>query len=283
MDHLGSNHPTPPMPVDPLNGYKMPRANPQQRYHFVNAIRPRWFTSATEFDAFAAESINGLFRNRANTVFRDANFGADDCENCALLIGSPRIEVGIDLDRVGEGITYRALRDPASAQQKAGRVGRELRSDSIVLHLVTENAGDHYYFRDPRIALDGRRARYLFRLAGRTGPRRGDRALGDNPDPPPSTFGLKNGSGLVSFQCVVDPGENASAAALRLAAAPGVRQTATRPTGAHPPILHRRRRMHSRRQGAAPSPHQYEGWPNIPLAGPCDRRRHRPHPTGGQQ
>jgi hypothetical protein len=55
---------------------------------------------------------------------------------------------------VTDGITYRALRDPASVQQKAGRVGRELGSDSVVVHLVTETARDHYYFRNPLIALD---------------------------------------------------------------------------------------------------------------------------------
>ena len=38
-----------------------------------------------------------------------------------------------------DGITYRAMRDPASLQQKVGRVGRELGADSVLVHLVTAN------------------------------------------------------------------------------------------------------------------------------------------------
>jgi hypothetical protein len=154
LDHLGSNQPTPASAADPPNGLKRPRAHPQNLYNFLNAIRLRAFTSVTSFDAFAGDSINDLFQASARAVFRDPNFPDDARENCALLIGSPRIEVGIDLDRASEGITFRALRDPASVQQKAGRVGREQRSDSVVLHIVTDNARDHFYFRNPRIALD---------------------------------------------------------------------------------------------------------------------------------
>jgi hypothetical protein len=150
-DHLGSNHPAPVSPADPLNGYKKPQENPQQKYSPLNAIRLRSFTSKTAFDL--GSSINDIFWGKPNSVFRDKDFNGPK-ENAALVIGSPRLEVGIDLSRVNDGITFRAMRDPASLQQKVGRVGRELMSDSVVVHIVTDNARDHFYLRNPRIALD---------------------------------------------------------------------------------------------------------------------------------
>ncbi len=151
-DDLGSNHPAPVSGAQPLNGYKKPLAHPQDKYLPLNAVRVRSFTSKSDFDLIGS-SINDVFRSSAKSIFRDRNF-PDAEENCTLVIGSPRIEVGIDLSRVSEGLTYRAMRDPASLQQKVGRIGRELVSDSVVVHLVTENARDHFYFRNPRIALD---------------------------------------------------------------------------------------------------------------------------------
>lgn len=151
-DHLGNNHPAPPARNAPLNAYRQPRQNAADRHAPLNGIRVRSFTSKTELPS-EMETINELFGGPARNIFRHADFGDED-ENCALVIGSPRIEVGVDLSRVREGITFRAMRDPASLQQKVGRVGREIASDSVVVHLVTENARDHFYFRNPRIALD---------------------------------------------------------------------------------------------------------------------------------
>jgi hypothetical protein len=151
-DHLGSNHPRPASGAQPLNAFKKPQENPQQNYVPLNAIRLRSFTSKVNFDVGA--SINEIFRDVPNRIFRDRSFGDRSLENSAFVIGSPRIEVGIDLSRVTEGVTFRAMRDPASLQQKVGRVGRELQSDCIVVHIVTDNARDHFYLRNPRIALD---------------------------------------------------------------------------------------------------------------------------------
>jgi hypothetical protein len=151
-DHLGSNHPRPASGAQPVNGFKKPREHPEQKYIPLNAIRVRSFTSKDSFDV--GSSINELFCGPANRVFRDISFADGARENTAFVIGSPRIEVGIDLSRVSEGITFRAMRDPASLQQKVGRVGREPQSDSLLVHIVTDNARDHFYLRNPRIALD---------------------------------------------------------------------------------------------------------------------------------
>ncbi|HEU4729015.1 MAG TPA: DEAD/DEAH box helicase [Kofleriaceae bacterium] len=151
-DHLGNNRPASITGATPLNGYRRPRPSTANKYHPVNGVRVRSFTSKANLAA-GAESINDIFQDAARQILRDRDFG-DGEENCALVIGSPSLEVGVDLARVRDGVTFRAMRDPASLQQKVGRVGRELAADSLLVHLVTENARDHFYFRNPRIILD---------------------------------------------------------------------------------------------------------------------------------
>lgn len=151
-DHLGNNRPSPLAGNTPLHGYRKPSRTQDNKYMPVNGVRVRAFTSQQAL-AVDSESINDIFRDAARKVFTDKNFG-DALENCALVIGSPRLEVGVDLSRVRDGVTYRSMRDPSSLQQKVGRVGREVGSDSVLVHVVTDNARDHYYFRNPRIALD---------------------------------------------------------------------------------------------------------------------------------
>ncbi|BBM87120.1 DEAD/DEAH box helicase [Candidatus Uabimicrobium amorphum] len=155
MDHAGSNTPQPLNNNSPLNGLKQPTTrNHQPLYNFINSIRLRSFTSRTNFNALTLDSINDIFSETANVIFRDIHFEHNAIENSAFLIGSPRLEVGVDLDLVQEGITFKAMSDPSSIQQKVGRVGRELLSDTMLVHIVTENIRDQYYFRNPQIALD---------------------------------------------------------------------------------------------------------------------------------
>jgi hypothetical protein len=154
MDHAGSNAPKPASEQTPLNGVRMAGPRSDRRHHFVNGVRLSRFTSETKGDLLALNTINDIFRGPAPLVLRDMNYGQAQQENSVFVIGSPRLEVGVDLNRVRDGITYRAMRDPASLQQKVGRVGREPGSDSVLVHLVTQNTRDQYYFRNPQIALD---------------------------------------------------------------------------------------------------------------------------------
>ena len=154
MDHVGSNAPTPASQQTPLNGVRMAGPRADGLHHFVNGIRLSRFTSETKSDVMRLNSIDDIFRGPARMVLRDMNYPQAQQENSAFIIGSPRLEVGVDLSRVLDGITYRAMRDPASLQQKVGRVGREPGSDSVLVHLVTQNTRDQYYFRNPQIALD---------------------------------------------------------------------------------------------------------------------------------
>jgi len=144
MDHVGNNKPRPVSAQNPMAGFKQPHTNSRETfYHTVNSI-----------SVLATESIDDLYRLPSNYLLRSVGFERNAIDNCNFVIGSPRLEVGIDLSRACDGITYRAMRDPSSLQQKTGRVGRELNADSLLIHVVTENARDHYYFRNPRIALD---------------------------------------------------------------------------------------------------------------------------------
>lgn len=154
MDHVGSNVEAPPDASHPLNGVKMPRPRNDGRHHFVNGIRLQSFTSQSGRDLMALETINDIFQGEARDVLRDRVFAQGEDENSLFVIGSPRLEVGVDLNRAMDGITYRAMRDPSSLQQKVGRVGREPKADTVLLHIVTQNTRDQYYFRNPQIALD---------------------------------------------------------------------------------------------------------------------------------
>ena len=154
MDHVGSNAEHPPTGLTPLNGVKRIRSRPDSLAHFVNSLRLQGFTSQAGRELLELETINDIFQDDIQRVFHDRSFSDHSPENTALIIGSPRLEVGVDLGRVMDGITYRAMRDPASLQQKVGRVGREPGADSVLVHLVTQNTRDLYYFRNPQIALD---------------------------------------------------------------------------------------------------------------------------------
>jgi|GEM_PF-4756488 len=154
MDHAGSNAVHPPTSAAPLNGVKRLRARADNLGHFVNSLRLQAYTSQSGRSLFDLATINDIFQESIQNIFRDRDFSDNGRENAAFIIGSPRLEVGVDLSKVMDGITYRAMRDPASLQQKVGRVGRELGADSVLVHLVTANTRDLYYFRNPQIALD---------------------------------------------------------------------------------------------------------------------------------
>ena len=156
MDHVGSNFPAPPTFASPLNGVKAVQTGPGlSPHHFINGVRLQSFTSGSKRDLMALATINDLFKGETREVLRRRqNASSASEENSVFVIGSPRLEVGVDLSRVMDGITYRAMRDPSSLQQKIGRVGREPNADSLLVHLVTQNTRDQYYFRNPQIALD---------------------------------------------------------------------------------------------------------------------------------
>jgi hypothetical protein len=154
MDHAGNNAPAAVAPATPLNGVKMAWQRNDAQHHFVSGLRLLTFSSRNSPELLALESINHIYQSSPQEALQDYHYPKDRHENAALLIGSPRLEVGVDLSNVMDGITYRAMRNPSSLQQKVGRVGREAKSDSVLVHLVTMSTRDQYYFRNPQIALD---------------------------------------------------------------------------------------------------------------------------------
>ena len=78
---------------------------------------------------------------RRDEVLRDRTYRGAQQENCRVRIGSPRLEVGVDLSRVNGWNHLPAMRDPSSLQQKVGRVGRESNADSVRASRDAEHAG----------------------------------------------------------------------------------------------------------------------------------------------
>jgi hypothetical protein len=67
-----------------------------------------------------------------------------------MVLASPSLEVGIDLTNVTESIMFHAIRNVASYRQKAGRIGREERSDVLNVSLISDRPIDLHFYRQPR-------------------------------------------------------------------------------------------------------------------------------------
>lgn len=151
-DHAGSNVPSRDIP---LNGVRQPTAQDPKAL-LVNGLRVTSFTSKTQIDALELESIDDIFRLPADRLYRAfRNFG-ETPQVTSFVVGSPRVEVGVDLRNARDGLTFRAMRDPASLQQKIGRLGRETGADVMAVHVVTETIRDLFYFRNVQKLLNSR-------------------------------------------------------------------------------------------------------------------------------
>ncbi|MAS80482.1 MAG: hypothetical protein CMA28_02535 [Euryarchaeota archaeon] len=64
------------------------------------------------------------------------------------VIATPTLEVGVDMKKLGNVITHRAMRNRASYRQKAGRAGREEGSVSNVVTILSRRPGDYQFYRD---------------------------------------------------------------------------------------------------------------------------------------
>ena len=67
-----------------------------------------------------------------------------------VVLASPSLEVGVDLEMLTESVMTKAMRNIASYRQKAGRVGREEGLDVINVTLVHDAPVDLHYYRQPR-------------------------------------------------------------------------------------------------------------------------------------
>ena len=71
-----------------------------------------------------------------------------------FLISSPVLEVGVDISNVKGTILHKAIRNLSSYKQKIGRSGRELRSQSHVITLVSFDPKEQYYYRNSYMLAD---------------------------------------------------------------------------------------------------------------------------------
>jgi hypothetical protein len=67
-----------------------------------------------------------------------------------VVLASPSLEVGVDLNNVTESLMYHAIRNVASYRQKAGRIAREEGSDGLNVSLLVDRPIDLHYYRQPR-------------------------------------------------------------------------------------------------------------------------------------
>jgi len=134
-------------------------------YQFKSPIRTKIITSGTDedYDEGMIKNIDDFFRDRNSHLFiysekkirklidrvpRIRTFIYNTNSNLCLILASPKLEVGVDFGNVKEGIGHKAIRNLASYQQKMGRVGREINSDSMLINLLSYRPIDHHYFRN---------------------------------------------------------------------------------------------------------------------------------------
>ena len=67
-----------------------------------------------------------------------------------VVMSSPSLEVGIDLENVTESFLFKAIRNVSSYRQKVGRAGREHGSDTMNVTMLSSRATDFHYYRQPR-------------------------------------------------------------------------------------------------------------------------------------
>ena len=71
-----------------------------------------------------------------------------------IVVATPTLEVGVDMDNVTEILTHKAIRNISSYRQKIGRAGREIGSDSIGMTLVSNNGNDFQHYRSMSRLID---------------------------------------------------------------------------------------------------------------------------------
>jgi len=108
----------------------------------------------------SSQTDDGDGEDLVDLVFSDTNEnlysvdGATGDNLVDLVLASPSLEVGIDLENLTESIMRSAVRNVASYRQKAGRVGRESLSEALNVTLATESSNDIHYYRQPRKLID---------------------------------------------------------------------------------------------------------------------------------
>jgi len=136
---------------------KRPNMGDAEEFVFRRTLRSRRHTAdqtmkkdkdglSTDDDQF---SSNKLFEHWSGETYPPVpsavgNFSVKIPHN--VVIATPTLEVGVDIDNVNNVIMHRAMRDIASYRQKAGRAGREKNSVANVTTILSKRPQDYEFY-----------------------------------------------------------------------------------------------------------------------------------------
>ena len=63
-----------------------------------------------------------------------------------MIVATPTLEVGVDMDNVGVVVTHRAMRNVSSYRQKTGRAGRERGSVAHAVSILSKRSTDYQFY-----------------------------------------------------------------------------------------------------------------------------------------
>lgn len=95
-------------------------------------------------DAIRSNISTSNFDNKGKNIFDDEK----SPWFWDIIIASPVLEVGVDIDNVKEVLLFKAIRSPSSYRQKIGRSGREVGTESYCASVISNSPIDNYYFRN---------------------------------------------------------------------------------------------------------------------------------------
>jgi Lhr-like helicase len=122
--------------------------SPGRDLTWIDQNRAIAYTSKTEEEITLHDDVNDYFRVLPSEIWPPP-FPSNEEQVVSTLLASPRIEVGVDFKKVRDGVTHKALRSAASFQQKAGRVGREDHTDSIIVTFLAHRPTDAHFAHQP--------------------------------------------------------------------------------------------------------------------------------------
>jgi hypothetical protein len=126
----------------------IPGTDRQRRYEWKSIARSKIHSAKTKSEFPEEDLAEVVFRAPASEIY-DIEASPDPIP-IDVVLASPSLEVGIDLENVTESVMFHAIRNVASYRQKAGRIGREEGSDALNATLVAERPVELHFYRQPR-------------------------------------------------------------------------------------------------------------------------------------
>jgi hypothetical protein len=141
----------------PRNEAMEPRPGDPGYESFQQTIRTKRFTSITKRGESEDKTDGDMSANKVfagppkYSSYPNTSYKPDASQNLPiphdLVIATPTLEVGVDMDNVSEVITHKAIRNISSYRQKVGRAGREAGSDALAVTLASRRASDFGHYR----------------------------------------------------------------------------------------------------------------------------------------